>query len=240
MLMRKTPSYAEVYNDRWGEVVDVFRTLRDPELAERLEYAVRFTPYSRTEFETCDILPDDNIVERARKTIFRSWAGFGSAGVNPKHSTGFRSDTARAHGIPAHNWAGYPDCITSFTHRLSGVVIENRPAVEVIQSHDRPDTLFYCDPPYPHGARYSRADTCYAIEMSDEDHRDLAATLHGVSGMVIVSGYQCGLYDEIYEGWARVDAKANADGGGRIESLWISPSASRQSYQAAFRFGYTD
>ena len=56
--------------------------------------------------------------------------------------------------------------------------IENDHALAVISRHDSPETLFYCDPPYPHE---SRGDSkAYGYEMSDDEHRRLADLLHSV------------------------------------------------------------
>lgn len=60
-------------------------------------------------------------------------------------------------------------------------------------------------------------------EMDDQQHRDLARALAGLRGMVVVSGYRCPLYDELFDGWQRIDAAAHADGArDRVESLWLS------------------
>jgi hypothetical protein len=48
--------------------------------------------------------------------------------------------------------------------------------------------------------------------MSDDDHRELAEVLKSLSGMVIVSGYRCALYDELFDGWRREEKAAHADG----------------------------
>lgn len=57
--------------------------------------------------------------------------------------------------------------------RLMRVQIENRPAIQIINLYDSPNTLFYCDPPYIHE---TRGDTkAYGYEMTDSQHRDLAA-----------------------------------------------------------------
>lgn len=50
VLMRKPRAYAEVYNDLDGDVVNVFRVLRDAEAAGRLEALLRLTPFARDEF----------------------------------------------------------------------------------------------------------------------------------------------------------------------------------------------
>ena len=53
----------------------------------------------------------------------------------------------------------------------------------------------------------------------------LAEVLHGLRGMVIVSGYRCDLYDRLYAGWRMHERIAHADGARRrTEVLWISPN----------------
>ncbi len=229
VLMRKPRSYAEVYNDTWSIVVNVFRVLREPGTAAELERVIRLTPYAREEFDACgdaEIIIIDDPIEKARRTILRSFAGFGSASTNAQHSTGFRANSNRSGTTPAHDWMHYPDLIPTFTKRLSGVVIEHRDAMDVMEQHDGIQTLHYVDPPYVLSTRnVKRGNAYYDQEMSDEQHRTLAATLHELQGMVVLSGYRCALYDELYHDWRRVDHATHADGAkDRIESLWLSPN----------------
>jgi DNA adenine methylase len=49
-VLQKPRSYSEVYNDLDGEVVNLFRVLRDPAMNQRLQDACVLTPYSRDEF----------------------------------------------------------------------------------------------------------------------------------------------------------------------------------------------
>lgn len=226
--MRKARSYAEVYNDRWSRITDVFRVLRDPMLSSDLRRQIELTPFSRCDFEAiCDASLDEepSVVERARLTIYRSFAGFGSASINGSHATGFRASSKRCGTIPAHDWAGYPDHIPAFVNRLRGLVIENRPAVKVITAQDSPETLIYADPPYPHSTRnMCRGNAMYAHEMSDAEHQELAAVLRQVEGMVVISGYGCHLYDrELYPDWTRIEKGSYADSAQkRTEVLWMN------------------
>lgn len=232
VLMRKPRSYAEVYNDQWSVVVNVFRVLRDPEQSAQLERLLRLTPFSRDEFkdtETAKIAEITDPVERARRTILRSYAGFGSASTNGDYSTGFRCNSHRSGTTPAHDWANYPNHLRSFVERLTGVCIENKDAIEVIKQHDREQTLFYVDPPYPQITRnMRRGNATYAFDMKDEDHVRLAEVLHQITGMAIVSGYACELYDrELFPDWQRFERPHMADGARpRIEVLWLNPAAS--------------
>lgn len=224
VLLRKERSYAEVYNDLDGEIVNLFRVLRDPAQARELVRLLRLTPYARAEFETSYLTAGDPI-EQAWRTVVRSSMGFGSA-LTGKWKTSFRSNSKRSGTTPAHDWRNYPSAMEGIVERLRGVTIENRPAIEVMQGHDSVETVHYVDPPYPLETRCGRwASNAYRHEMSDADHRDLAQVLHGLGGMVVLSGYPCDLYDvELYPAWQRVERKTYADGASeRTEALWLSP-----------------
>ena len=62
--------------------------------------------------------------------------------------------------------------------------------------------------------------------MTDDQHRQLAEMLHHVAGMVVVSGYPCALYRELYGDWYQVRRQA-ATHGEKVatEALWLSPRA---------------
>lgn len=222
MLMQKPSSFAEVLNDLNSDIVTTFQILRDPEQAAELARQIRLTPFARAEFELA-YQPAETPMEQARRFICRSAMGFGNGATN-RQSTGFRNDTTREGSTPAGDFASWPDHVESFTRRLAGVVIEHKPALEVIDIFDGPDTLFYVDPPYPHETRGAR--NRYQHEMSADDHRELARRLRSIEGAVIISGYPCALYDaELYSDWRRVVRQAYADNAEkRTEVLWLSPS----------------
>ena len=222
VLLQKRRSYAEVYNDLDGEVVNLFRVLRDPAQARELERLLRLTPYSRVEFEQSYIAAGDPI-EQARRSVARSYMGFGSASLE-ETVTGFRDNAKRSGTIPAPSWARYPAQLGNFCNRLAGVVIESRSALEVITRQDGRETLFYVDPPYPHQTRSRVRVRRYRHEMTDAEHVELAHVLHQVKGYVILSGYACPLYAELYTDWPRHERETHADGAlDRTESLWLSP-----------------
>ena len=227
VLMRKHRSYVEVYNDLNGDAANVFRVLRDRESAAELERLLRLTPFAREEFETP--INGADSVERARRMIFRSFAGFSSASANAEYPTGFRANSNRSGTTPAHDWMHYPDEIARFVERLSGVVIEQRPAIDVMRQHDSLGTLHYVDPPYPRSVRRPRNSAIKEygeLEMTDRQHEELAGVLHSLAGHVVVSGYRCDLYDELYSDWSREDRSTYADGARlRTECLWLKPGS---------------
>lgn len=120
-------------------------------------------------------------------------------------------------------WLGSVEGLSEIAQRLLRVQIEHAPAVEVIQRYDSPETLFYCDPPYPHE---SRGDTrAYAYEMTNEAHEHLAYVLHCAKGKVAVSGYPSKLMNTLYADWLRVDAPPRTIHSvktTRTEALWIN------------------
>lgn len=225
VLLQKPRVYAEVLNDLDGELVNFFRVLRDPAMGRELKRQVELTPFARAEFEL-SYAPDGDPIEQARRTLFRSFAGFGSAGVCG-HQTGFRSNVTRSGTTPAIDWRNFADVLPEFVQRLRGVIIENAPAGEVIERYDNPDALHYVDPPYPSSTRNQNGHykSVYRHEMGeDEQHRELAARLRAVKGCVIISGYACELYGEIYPNWIEIQRDTYADGAQeRTESLWLSP-----------------
>jgi DNA adenine methylase len=224
LLRKPRAAMVEVYNDLDREIVSLFEVLRCPEKSSRLAELLQFTPFAREEFQLA-YQPCGDPVEQARRTVGRSFMGFGSATASGAKS-GFRANGNRQTAHPARDWANYPAAVASFCQRLQGVVIENRDAVELMEQHDSPQTLHYCDPPYVHDTRsvhVVRPGKGYRHEMSDDDHRNLAGTLRQLQGMVIVSGYPSALYDELYAGWRVSTRAALADGAReRTEALWMN------------------
>lgn len=218
VLIRKPRSYAEVYNDLDGDAVNLFQVLRSERACELVEL-LRLTPFARAEFAEAYSQTDDP-VERARRLIVRSFMGFGSNGHN--RPTGFRANSNRSGTTPARDWVNYPDALGAIINRLTGVVIENRDAKEVMAAHDGPETLHYVDPPYVMDTR-SDAGHDYAHELTDEAHAELLAFLQTLSGTVVLSGYPHEMYDAALSGWRRTDRPALADNAKpRTEVLWIN------------------
>jgi DNA adenine methylase len=222
VLLVKPRSKVEAYNDMDKDIVHLFGVLRDPAQAARLADACRLTPYSFDEWQqSWDPAPDP--VERARRYVYRHWSSFGNGASGPT-TTGFRrclkGRTGNSH--PALEWANWPDLVPALVERLRGVVIENRPALDVIDTYDTPDTCFYFDPPYVHSTR-SRTDRQYRHELTDADHAALLDRAQHIQGAAVISGYDCPLYAEALRGWHRVTKAARTDkGGSAIEVLWIN------------------
>jgi DNA adenine methylase len=72
-------------------------------------------------------------------------------------------------------------------------LILNRNALDVIRREDRPDTLFYLDPPYLGETR--TADVVYSHEMDNGAHPESLDVITNCAGRVMISGYRSDLYD---------------------------------------------
>lgn len=236
MLLKKEASEVEVYNDLDGDVVNLFRVLRNPETAQQLVDACALTPYSRDEFN-CAYEDSENRVEQARRLIVRATMGFGSAGAT-KGKTGFRLDTKRNSATAQRIWARQPDNLAAVASRFAGVLVENRSAIQCMRDHDTVSTLHFVDPPYVHETRVETAkNSAYRFEMTNEDHMELLNVLKELSGAVIVCGYNSDLYNNALTGWKRVTRTTAANGFAgsvqRTECLWLNPAAQQKQERAA-------
>jgi len=232
VLLQKPRAYSEIYNDLYGEVVNLFQVLRDAEKAKRLAWQIEMTPYARQEFERSYDATDDD-VEAARKLIVRSFMGFGTKVAKNAEANGFRGGAKCLRQSVADEWSKFPANVRTVAGRFTGVVIEQRPALDVLKQYDTAETLHYVDPPYPKDSRADAGDD-YAHELTNDDHREFARTLHALKGMVILSGYACDLYDrELFSDWHRVTRECLADGARkRVEVLWLN-GAARKRFNAS-------
>jgi DNA adenine methylase len=225
VLLNREPSPIETYNDLDGEVANFFRVLR--EQTDELIKAVGLTPFSREEFEiaiseTYDLLSP---LERARRFFVR--ARQVRTGLAQKASSGRWANcllTSRAGMAGAvSRWLGSIDAMPEIAQRLLRVQIESALAVDVIRRYDSEETLFYCDPPYPHGSRGD--NNAYAYEMSDDDHQKLSLVLHDVKGKVALSTYRCKLNEELYGDWRCIEAEeknCHSVKSPRVETLLVN------------------
>jgi DNA adenine methylase len=219
VLLQKPRSPLETYNDLDGNVVNFFRVLRDQ--PDELIRKIRLTPWAREEYELSLCSCDDDI-ERARRFFIMCWQAIGGQPSGWRHST----DHTQRGGRKQLSWYidENIDGIYDVAKRLSHVQIENRGAMDVVSKYDNADAVIYFDPPYVSETRSQPNQ--YLIEVDRDFHVTAATLLRQCAGYVVVSGYACPLYAELYEahGWHRVDKEAQTNSGGkRFESLWLSP-----------------
>lgn len=138
---RRLAPPSEVINDGNGEVANLFRILQRhyPQFMETL----RFQITSRREFERLKSSDPSTLtdLERAGRFLYLQRLAFGGKvagqnfGVDPRSPAGF-------------NLTRLAPLLEDVHERLAGVVIENLDWLAFIDRYDRPETLFYLDPPY--------------------------------------------------------------------------------------------
>ena len=231
VLLRKPRSQGECYNDLDGSVVNLFTVLRDAGTCAELCRRITLTPFARAEYDTAFEVTDDPI-EAARRLIVRSFMGHGSSSAVAERSTGFRASLVNRGGaLPSGEWATMPASVARVGQRMTGVLIENRPALAIIDRYDLADALIYLDPPYVPETRSQKRKGGslfhgYAHELDYEGHEELIERILEADAMIVLSGYDNDLYNARLAGWGRHEMETHTHGAlGRREVLWVSPSA---------------
>jgi DNA adenine methylase len=231
VLLRKNPKkISEVLNDLNGNLTNFFRVLQRPESFEEFRRRLEAIPVSRVEWEDARRKlreqPQANKVARAvwffvcnRQSLAGRMNAF--TGITKTRTRGGMNGEANA-------WQGAVEGLPEIHARLMRVVIENRPAVEVMRGHDVEGCVMYCDPPYPKCTR-SSPDVYGEFEMEDDHHREFLAVAKSLkNAKVLISGYPCELYDKRLRDWKRHEfSMPNHAAGGKskelkIEVVWTS------------------
>ena len=218
VLLSQKPCPFEVYNDFDGNLVNLFRCMRDKTVAFLGELG--FLPLnSRAEFEMlkkflakeqdvtrADLEADEQLARVAFSppdaeeltSLIRSRADAEDVRravaflklIRYSYSSGLKSyacqpfDVRRLFGL-----------IRDLHERMANTVIENRDFEALIRHYDRPNTVFYCDPPY------YETEGMYAACFTRDDHQRLRNTLGDIKGKVLLSYNDCPYIRTLYDGW---------------------------------------
>lgn len=218
VLFAKSPAKIETINDLDGDVVNFFRVIRNPETRKQLQEWLTYTPYSRQIYdEACERVPDSP-VEQAGYFAVRSMQSYG---FRLSDKCGWKRDVqGREAAYAVKNWDELPESLTDIASRLKAVQIENRSALELIKTFNHEKVLIYADPPYVLSTRNRRQ---YRYEMTDDDHCELLEMFCRSKAMVMISGYDCELYDTYLHGWHKEQIEARAQSGSkRVETIWMN------------------
>ena len=166
VFFNKNRSLVETINDLDGNVINLFKQIRDN--PEALARAVEYTPWSREEYSLSYKKSGDEL-EDARRFLVRMWQAIGAKSSD---ITGWRSNIKSINGNVTQWATVLPKNIIDISSRLKHsnnrlVQIENQTAVKVIERYARKNVFIYADPPYVLSTRSKRI---YACEMKDADH----------------------------------------------------------------------
>ncbi len=171
VFFHKEPSEVEVLNDLDGELINFFRVLQN-HYEELLRY-LRFTLPSRKWFDVFQMLPPEALtdIQRAARYFFLKKSSFAGLGKNYHY---------HLVQTPTFNPGRLPELFEKVHKRLEKVQIECSPYEDILKRYDRPQTLFFLDPPY-WGLKL------YRYNFSEDDFRDLELRLRHIRGKFVLS-----------------------------------------------------
>lgn len=214
VLFHKPPGNDfEVFNDFNGNLVNLYRCVR--EQPEALRDELRYMLNSRLDFEYMKgMLHSQAMLPDVRR------AAYYYALIRYSYAAGTSTFGSQPHAM----WNNFP-LVESAAGRLQKVVIENKDCVKLIRQYDRPESFFYCDPPYHNADQYYEA-----VSTDGFDHTGLANALLGIKGKFLLSYNDCpeirALYDRpgiVVEGISRLSNIAQRyENGKQYPELLIS------------------
>jgi DNA adenine methylase len=217
VFFNKHPSGVETINDLNGEVMNLFRIVR--ERPTELAYQIRWTAYSRDEYRLSNDI-EGNDLERARRFMVRCWQA-----IRPKTNSisGWRCRFTERDAFHIKQWNSLPERLEIVAERLRHVQMENVRAEILIERYRAEEVLIFADPPY---VLDTRNGDIYKDEMNNEQHVALLELLDNHTGPVFLTGYEHPIYDERLKNWdKRITLGKPVNGVSRNEVLWINPIA---------------
>jgi DNA adenine methylase len=220
LLFARPPAPVEVLNDLDGDLVNLFRCLQNPQTFAELRHRLLYTLYARSEYcRAVDILNDPSVSD----PVMRAWAFFvghnlGMSGRVQGASSWGRAFTSKC-GIAdtTNRWMMRLSMLDEWHRRLLAVQIDNRDALEVIRYWDRPDAVFYVDPPYHPSTRIDK--NIYAAETNHEQYVELVRTLLACQGAVVLSGYDHPVFAPLADaGWRKTRYTTVCHAAGRVRN----------------------
>ena len=183
VLFHKPPGRDfEVYNDFNGNLVNLYRCVREhpDELREELMFMLN----SRQDFEYMKhMLHSKAVLPDIRR------AAYYYSLIRYSYASSVDSFGSQPHSM----WRNFP-LIYAASKRLQNVVVENKDCVKLIQQYDRPESFFYCDPPYYETEGYYEGGG-----FGRDDHARLAEALITMQGRFLLSYNDCPQIRELYD-----------------------------------------
>lgn len=175
----------EVYNDVNGNLVNLYRCVKyHPEAVQK---ELQFSLMSREMF-----FDARNQIEVRGMTDIQRAARFY---IIIKESFG---NDLKSFGCSGKNLQGHIEYITDISKRLNKVVIENQDFEKILRTYDRPEALFYLDPPYYDAEHY------YPDRFNPDDHKRLKDALDHIKGKFLLSYNDCPEIRNLYTGYTMI------------------------------------
>ena len=179
VLLRKPRSHTEVINDLNGDIVNLYRVLREHPQALRQQFDWQLS--SRQEFARLTQVPAQTLtdIQRAARFAYLQRLAFGGRPAHLATPGQMGTSPWRAARFVS---ARMQRLIRAAHQRLQGVEIECLDWHTFIRRYDRPFTLFYLDPPYwGHENDYGKGLFC------QNDFARMAEQLQAIQGRFLMS-----------------------------------------------------
>jgi DNA adenine methylase len=192
--LKKEQSKIEVYNDLEQNVYSLYKVLSDSVMFESFKQKCDLTIYSqdlRNDFKDKLKYDDLDIITRAFYFFYvnrTSHNGIGGFSMN--------SSVRRGMSKAVSDFLSCIDRLPELHERLSSVIVSNMDGIKLILKYDNPRTLLYLDPPYHQS---TRTGARYKVDMDNQQHEELVSTIIKSRSKILISGYECELYNKLTE-----------------------------------------
>ena len=172
VLLNKPESTIETFNDIDGNLVNLFRVIRDfpGEFTNRLQYDI----VSRQTFDDYKQLPFHALdpIDRAVKWYYVYYNSFNA------DMTSFLARKVKTN--PNRFNTRLPVLTQQIADRLSNVIIENLDFRDMFLKYKGPDVFYFLDPPY-------YETTGYEVPFLEKDHVDLRTVVGNIDGKFLMT-----------------------------------------------------
>lgn len=220
-LSLENPPSVEIYNDLEKNVYSLYKVISDPELFKVFKEKCDLVFYNedlRKEYKY--LLKGDNLsmVERAFYFFYVNRTSHNGVGGFSKNMY-IRRNMSKS----ISDFLSSIDRLYELHNRLSRVIITNTDGIELIKKYNTSNVFFYCDPPYEQS---TRTITRYDVDMNKDEHIKFLDAVINNDAKILISGYDCKLYDKLVEnGFDKIQFHVNTIGGNfkpkvKTETLW--------------------
>lgn len=209
VFFAKQKSKVEVINDINGEIVNFYQVLQNDFNA--LQREIKATLHSRNLHRRAQVIYGNPDMFDSIKRAWAVWVLANMSFNNALDTSFTRSADCKFSRKIASNRERFSD---ELTERISGVQIECRDALKVIEANDTQESFFYVDPPYV-GACQGHYDG-----YTQEDFNALISLLSKIKGKFLLSSYRNEVLTQAVKlhGWYQVEIKVNSNPTGSDKS----------------------
>ncbi len=202
LFFYKNPAKAEVLNDLNGELINLYRMVKNhPEEFIR-QFDLAFA--SREMFNSLLETPLKTLTEIQRATRFYYLQKLSFGGKLTHQTFGTATTTT-----PKLNPRTLHRDLDAAHQRLARTCIEHLPWADVVRRYDRPHTLFYCDPPY-------WGTEGYGVDFGLDEYTKMADLAKSIKGKMAISVNDIPEMRKIFKGldMTELQTKYTLSGGG--------------------------